>query len=186
MLDGAPFQHEIELARRRAGEPRHLIADCGVVGKVELAAPTIGPESERDRAVLGSGKDRAGIAEPDIAVAGGNELSRAGERALGGRFGLRTRHQEADMIGVPERAHERRHVAAGARKIAVPFVFIGRPSGPNGLLRRPFGRNGNDLHRGTIAHVVVPKVEPDRGRTEIGMFSSLSEAQTTPLSTRVA
>ena len=49
MLDGAAFQHEIEFEGRRAGEQRDVVADRGVAGQVELAAPAIGPESQRNR-----------------------------------------------------------------------------------------------------------------------------------------
>src|SRR4030095_10904540 len=36
MLDGAAFENEIEAADGRAGKPRDLVADNGVVGEVEL------------------------------------------------------------------------------------------------------------------------------------------------------
>src|SRR4051812_29975301 len=48
VLHCATFKNEVELADRRACKPGDVVADRGVVGQVELAAPAIGAESERD------------------------------------------------------------------------------------------------------------------------------------------
>src|SRR5262245_47239059 len=92
MLDGAAFEHEIEAADGRAGKTRDLVSDDGVVREVELAAPAIGLESEGDGAVRRTRKDRTGIAQPDIAVTGGNELGRIPECRARRGLRLRTRH----------------------------------------------------------------------------------------------
>ena len=160
MLDGAAFQHEVECADRRAGESRDVVADRGVAGQIELAAPAIGPESERDRAVLGAGEDRAGVAQPDIAVAGRNDLGHAAELGAGRRLGFRARHQHAHTVGWAKRADQPRHVAARACQVAVPFVRIGRPGGPDRLLRRPFRRDGHGLCGHGNSHEIFPKLSP--------------------------
>src|SRR5262245_13236708 len=67
MVDSAAFENEIEAADGRAGKPRDLVADNGVVGEVELAAPAIGLEFEGDGPVRRSREDRTGVAQPDIA-----------------------------------------------------------------------------------------------------------------------
>ena len=47
LLDGAALEDEIEFADRRAGKLGDVVADGGVLGQIELAAPTVGHESAR-------------------------------------------------------------------------------------------------------------------------------------------
>ena len=160
MLDGAAFQHEVESADRRAGKPRDVVADGGVVGQVEFAAPAIGPKSQRDRAVFRSREDRARVAEPDIAVARRNDLGRAARARRGPRPRLRRPPPAAHPVRSGSSARTSAATSRrGRRQVAVPLVRIGRPSGPDGLLRRPFRGNGNLLGNGN-SHQFLLVVAP--------------------------
>ncbi len=56
MVDGAAFEHEIEFPRLGARELGDVVADGLIVGEVELAAPAIELESERECASVGSAR----------------------------------------------------------------------------------------------------------------------------------
>ena len=100
-----------------------VVADRRIVGQVELAAPAIGLEPERDRAVVAPREDRAGVAEPDIAVARRNEVSAAPpERGTSGGFSLGAIDQQPHAVSVRKRAHHGRHVAPRRFEIAVPLA----------------------------------------------------------------
>ncbi len=93
-------------------------------------------------------KDRSRVAQPDIAVARGNELGGLAHGRACRSLGLGAVHQKPDLVALSpvafsERAHERRHVATRCLEITVPFVRIGRPCRPDGLLRRPLRRHGD-------------------------------------------
>ena len=90
----------------------------------------------------------------------------------------------AHAVRRAERAHQRRHLAARAREIAVPLVGIGRPGGPDRLLRRPFGRNGNRPRLTADSREFFQQVSQAAGLARNRQrFSSLSRAVNAALST---
>src|SRR4029078_6999624 len=88
MVHGAALQDKIETQNGPSGEAGDVVADRRVVGQMELAAPSVGLEPESDRAVVSPGEDRAGVAEPDIAVARLNDVRGTAERSTSGELRL--------------------------------------------------------------------------------------------------
>ena len=138
MIDGAAFQNKFEAQNRPTSEAGDVVADRRVVGQIELAAPAVGLEPESDRAVVSLREDRASVAEPDIAVARRNEVCGTAERGTSGGFSLGAIDQQPHAVSVRKRAHHGGNVAPRRFQIAVPGGGIGRPGGPDRLLRRPF------------------------------------------------
>ena len=68
MIDGAAFEDEIETADGRLRKLGDVVADGRVVGKIVLAAPAVRLEAEGDGVLAGAREDRAGVAQPDVAV----------------------------------------------------------------------------------------------------------------------
>ena len=162
LLDGAALEDEIEFAHRHAGKLGDVVADGRVLGQIELAAPTVGHESQGHRAAFAAGKDRPGVAQPDVAVTRRHNLRRVAKRGPSRALGLIARNQELHPVRRAERAHQRRHLSAGRRQVVAPLVRIGGPGRPHRLLRRPFGGNGNVLGDGNL-HEFLLVVAPATG-----------------------
>src|SRR5581483_1505432 len=141
MVDGAPFEHEVEASRANARKPRDLVANSAIIGEIEFAAPAVVHEPEGDCSAIGLGEDGAGVSQPNVAVARGHEFRRLAQCLACARLGLGAVYQELHAVHRGERAHERGYVAAGRSEVAVPFLGIGRPGGPDRPLRRPFRWN---------------------------------------------
>ncbi len=156
MVDGAAFEHEVEFPRADARQLGDVVANGRVVGKVELAAPAIGHESQRDGALVASRKDRTGVAQPDVAIARLDELGGGAELGAGRHLGFGPMHQKADAVGRRERAYHGRHIAARRLKVAVPLLGVGGPRRPDRFLRHPLGGNGNRCIGHGISHDCLP------------------------------
>ena len=108
MVDGAAFEHEVEFPRANARQLGDVVANGRVVGQVELAAPAVGLESERDRALLVPREDRAGVAQPDVAIARANELRglRPARRGLTLPPRRRSTRRRTRLVGASARTSE--------------------------------------------------------------------------------
>ena len=101
-------------------------------------------------------KDRPGVTQPDIAVAGWNDFRQRANRGRRRLFGLFTVGEQTDAIAVlGQYANEPRDVAARRLQITIPFVGIGRPRSPDCVLGHPFGGNGDGGLGGGRGHVAA-------------------------------
>ena len=85
-------------------------------GRSNLPPQPLVRNRERHRAALAAGEDRAGIAQPDIAVTRRHDLSRVAKCGAGGSFGLGACNQEPHPVRRAERAHQRRHLCGGVSR----------------------------------------------------------------------
>jgi hypothetical protein len=77
---------------------RNGLADRGVTGKIEFAAPAVGLEAQRDRGACGSREDRAGVAQPDVAIERRHDLGRIAELGAGRGLGFSRCRQEPHPV----------------------------------------------------------------------------------------
>ena len=140
MIDGTAFEHEVETADGSLGKPRNVVANDRVVGKIVFATPAVGLEAKRDGAITDASENRARVAQPDVAVLRRNDFSGIAESGVCRSASLFTVGKKANLISCEaQRADECCHIPARRFEIAVPFVGVCRPCGPNHLLGRPFG-----------------------------------------------
>ena len=155
LVDSAAFEHEIEFPGPVAGKLGDVVADGLIVGEVELAAPAIELEAEREPVPVAPREDRAGIAQPDVAVLRMHELSGVPKLLARSRFDLGAVHQQPHPVRRRKRAHQRGDIAARRGEVSVPFLKVGGPRGPDRLLRGPLRRNNRCVHHG-ISHDALP------------------------------
>src|SRR6516162_337890 len=122
VLQRTTLKHEAEPPDWRASEPSDVVADSVVARKVELAAPAVEVESERNGAFSRARKDGACIAKPDISISRRQDLCGAAKAHAGGCFGLSAVHQQPHPVLRSKRAHQRRHITARHFQVSDPLL----------------------------------------------------------------
>src|SRR5690242_9330007 len=96
LVDGASFEHEIEFPDPDARKLGDVVADDLIVGEVELAAPAIELEAEREFVAVAPREDRPGIAQPYVAVTRVHQLRNVAQLLARGGFNRGAVHQQPD------------------------------------------------------------------------------------------
>ncbi len=149
MVQGAAFQYEIvgdqRRPRRRGDLGRHRI----VVIQQIFSAPAVEAEGG---GMAGVEEDRAGVAQPDIAEAPGDDLHAcnvADERAGGRQSVILADHQLHPLGARPgQGADQGGHLGLGVRQVVFPELGVAREPHPHGAVGRPFGGDGGGGHGG--------------------------------------